>query len=182
MRINDWQDVLNDIVTTNVEPDGWRAIAGDRAGGIGEDMYLGHPGVGVFHLKTYAKNPFEVHGVGTRVARSIDDDLDPLFPDKGVGHFGIQSPPDDEDDAKEKATKLGSVLETHADAPTTPDALFEDVMDAVDSPAYGAMDYDQYSRSEGLDTLSDEYEEAERLLNNELDDLVAEDEINRGVR
>jgi flagellar capping protein FliD len=32
--------------------------------------------VGAFQLKTYAKNPFQVEGVGAQVARSIDDELE----------------------------------------------------------------------------------------------------------
>ena len=179
MRVRDWQDILEDVVESNADAGQWRAVGGDRASGIGEDLYLGHPGAGVFQLKTYAKNPFEVRGVGSRVARRIDDELDPLFPEEGTGAFGVQRPAEDEADAEEKAGKLESVLEAHADAPTTPDALFEDVMDAVDSPAYGPMEFDQYDRPEAMDDLADTFEEAEELLEAEFDDVV-EDDVERG--
>ena len=179
MRVRDWQDILEDVVDSNAEAGQWRAVGGDRARGIGEDLYLGHPGVGVFQLKTYAKNPFEVQGVGSRVARKIDDDLDPLFPERGAGGFGVQQPVEDEDDAEAKRKNLKAVLETHADAPTTPDALFEDVMDAVDSPAYGPMEFDQHDRPERMDDLADTFEEAEELLEAEFDDVVDED-VERG--
>lgn len=182
MNVRNWQDILSDVVESGADAGDWRAVAGNRSSGIGEDMYLGHPSAGVFQLKTYAKNPFEVRGVGTRVARRIDDDLDPLFPDEGAGRFGVQSPVENEDEAKEAAQDLESVLEAHADAPTTPDDLFEDVMGALDSPAYGPMDHDNYGRPDGLDDLSGEFEEAERLLNAELDDLVDADETNRGFQ
>ncbi|PSP51209.1 hypothetical protein BRC67_07875, partial [Halobacteriales archaeon QH_3_68_24] len=152
MRVRDWQDIIADVVESDAEPDGWRAVGGDRAGGIGEDLYVGHPAVGVFQLKTYARNPFVVEGVGTEVARHIDDDLDPLFPEQGeTGMFGVQQPPEDEDEAERTASRLEEVLRTHADAPTTPDALFEDVMDVLDSPAYGPMAFDQHDRPEALD-------------------------------
>lgn len=123
-----------------------------------------------------------MRGVGTQIARRIDDDLDPLFPDKEAGRFGVQSPVEDEREAKATATRLESVLETHADAPTTPNDLFEDVMGALDSPAYGPIEHDDYGRPEGLNDLSVTFEEAERLLNTELDDLVEADETNRGFQ
>jgi len=176
MRVRDWQDILEDVVESDADAGGWRAVAGDRRGGVGEDMYVGHPSVGVFQLKTFAKNPYEVEGVGSRVARRIDDELDPLFPegDDG-GRFGVNRGVEDTDEAKERAKRLEAVLETHADAPTTGDALFEDVMDALDSPAFGPMEYDMYDRPDGLDELSETFEEAEELLSSELDDLVEED-------
>jgi hypothetical protein len=181
MRVRDWQDIMDDVVESDAEPDGWRAVGGDRANGIGEDLYIGHPGVGVFQLKTYAKNPFEVQGVGSRVARRIDDDLDPLFPreDDARGHFGVQQPPEDEAEAKRAVKDIETVVETHADAPTSPRALFEDVMDAVDSPAYGPMEFDHHDRPDPMDDLTDTFDEAERLLDAEFEDIVDED-VERG--
>ncbi|MEF8776220.1 MAG: hypothetical protein V5A43_06925 [Haloarculaceae archaeon] len=181
MRIRDWQDILEDVVESDADPAGWRAVGGDRANGIGEDLFVGHPSAGVFHLKTYAKNPFEVQGVGTEVARRIDEDLDPLFPGQGEseGLFGVQEPVEDEDRAREVGTRLETVLETHAEAPTTPEALFEDVMDALDSPAYGPMEFEQRGRPPGLEDLADTFEESESLLEAEFEDIVDED-VTRG--
>jgi hypothetical protein len=181
MRVRDWDDIMEDVVESNADPDGWRGIGGDRANGIGEDLYIGHPGVGVFQLKTYAKNPYEVQGVGARVARSIDDELDPLFPDKddATGLFGVQQPPESEDDAEDTVKDLKTVVETHADAPTSPDALFEDIMDAMDSPAYGPMDFDDYDRPDEMGELTDTFEEAEDLLDAEFEDVIEED-VDRG--
>lgn len=180
MRVRDWQDILEDVVESSANPAEWQAVAGDRRGGVGEDMFLGHPSVGVFQLKTFAKNPFEVKGVGSQVARKIDDELDPLFPsDDSTGRFGVNQGIEDEDEAKARAKELETVIETHAEAPTTGDALFEDVMDALDSPAFGPMEYDMYDRPDELDDLSDTFEEAEELLSTELDDLVEAD-VGRG--
>jgi len=181
MRVRDWQDIMDDVVESDVDPDGWRAVGGDRAGGIGEDLFVGHPGVGVFQLKTYAKNPFEVQGVGARVARRIDDELDPLFPGEGdaPGHFGVQQPPQDEDEAERKVRNLQTVVETHAEAPTSPEALFDDIMDALDSPAYGPMEFDRTGRPEPVGELTDTFEEAEELLDAEFEDVIDED-VRRG--
>jgi hypothetical protein len=183
MRVRDWDDILGDVVESDADPAGWRAVGGDRRGGIGEDLYLAHPAVGTFQLKTYARNPYQVEGVGTRVARSVDDELDPLFPardsEDASGIFGVQQSVDDEETAREQAKRLQTVVETHADAPTTPRAMLEDVMDAVDSPAYGPMAFDQYDRPDRIDQLAETFEEAEELLNAEFDDVVDEN-VERG--
>jgi hypothetical protein len=183
MRVRDWDDILRDVVESDADPAGWRAVGGDRRNGIGEDLYLAHPAVGTFQLKTYAKNPRRVDGVGARVARRLDDELEELFPardsEDAGGLFGVQQPVEDEETAREQAKQLETVLEAHADAPTTPDALLEDVMDAVDSPAYGPMAFDQYDRPDRIDRLADTFEEAEELLTTEFEDIVEED-VERG--
>ncbi len=181
MQVRDWQDILADVVESDADPAGWRAVGGDRSGGIGEDLFIGHPEAGVFQLKTYARNPFQVEGVGSRVARRIDEDIDPLFPtgDAGPGLFGVQQPVADESEAETKAKRVGAVVETHADAPTSPQAFFQDVMDALDSPAYGPMDFDQRGRPDRLDELSGTFEEAESLLDAEFEDVIDED-VERG--
>jgi hypothetical protein len=183
MRVRDWQDIVSDVVDSGADPDGWRAVAGDREGGVGEDMYLGHPGAGVFLLKTYTKNPFEVKGVGTQVARSLDDEIGSYFPDReSGGRFGVQQPLEDEDEAEEKARRLEQTLKAHSDAPTTPDDLFTDVMDALDSPAHGPIEYENRDRPAGLEDMSSTFEEAEDVLDAELDDIVHEDDVGRGFQ
>jgi len=179
MRVRDWQDILEDVVENDSDPDQWRAVGGDRQSGIGEDLFLAHPANGVYQLKTYAKNPYEVQGVGAQVARRIDDEIEPLFPDEGSGLFGVQQPIEDEDEAERKARHLETVLEAHAEAPTTPEALFEDVMDTLDSPAYGPMEFDTYDRPDPMADLTDTFEEAEQLLDAELEDLIDEN-VTRG--
>ena len=183
MRVREWDDIVREVVESKAEPDDWRAVGGDRADGLGEDIYLGHPGVGVFQLKTYAKNPHDVRGVGTQVARSIDDEIGHYLPaDDGAGRFAVQTPPESEDEAEETASALEEVVKAHAEAPTTPGDLFDDVMDTLDSPAFGPMEYEMTDRPGGLDELSTTFEEAEDVLNTELDDLIDEDRVGKGFR
>jgi len=180
MKVRDWDDVVAEVVESNADPSGWRAVAGDRSRGLGEDLYLGHPRAGVFLLKTYAKNPFEVRGVGTRVARSLDDEIGAYLPQENDARFAIRSAPEDAERAKDRARRFTETVRAHADAPTTPDDLFADVMEAIESPAFGPMEYDSTTRPARLDGLSDSFEEAESVLNAELDDLIDADEVGRG--
>jgi len=184
MRVRDWQDILEDVADDSVESEGWRAIAGQRRGGVGEDLYLGHPRSGVYQLKTYAKNPYEVKGVGSRVARKIDDELDDLLPDAddAEGRFAVNQAPESEDVAEERAKRLQETVRVHAEAPTTPEDFFDDLMDAMESPAFGPMEFELADRPERLDELGDTFEEAEELLGAELDDLIEDDEVGRGFQ
>ena len=183
MRVREWQDILDDVSEGTVDPDGWRAVAGQRRDGVGEDLYLGHPGVGVYHLKTYAKNPYDVRGVGTKVARSLDDDIAAHFPTEDrPRRFAVQSPPENEDEAESTARRLAETVRVHAEAPTTPEDFFEDVMEAVDSPAYGPMSFDLADRPDPLDSLSETFAEAEELLDAELEDLIERDGVGRGFQ
>jgi len=80
------------------------------------------------------------------------------------------------------ARNVRETVKAHADAPTEPEHLFEDLMEAVESPAFGPMAYDLAGRPEPLDDLADEFEDAEELLSAELDDLVTEDGVDRGFQ
>jgi hypothetical protein len=183
MRVRAWQDILEDVSDGSGDPDGWRAIAGRRRDGVGEDLYLGHPSSGVYHLKTYAKNPYDVRGVGAKVARKIDGDVEPQLPTSDrPERFALQSAPEDEDEAESKARRLAETVRVHAEAPTSPDDFFEDVMDAIDSPAHGPMTVDLADRPDELDALAETFDEAERLLDAELDDLVERDGVDRGFQ
>jgi hypothetical protein len=181
MRVRDWKDILAEVSSESTDPSGWRAVAGQRREGVGEDLYFGHPSRGVYHLKTYAKNPYELKGVGAQVARKVDGDIDPLLPsNEDQGRFAVQQPPEDEEHAKTMGTRLQETLRVHSEAPTSPEDFFEDLMEAIESPAFGPMEYELDDRPDRLDSLASTFEEAEELLDAELEDLIDDDEIGRG--
>lgn len=181
MRVRDWQDLVEDVVESDVEPTEWRAVAGDRNGGLGEDLYLGHPAMGVYQLKTFAKNPFDVQGVGARIDRTVDDDLAALLPGEDApARFAVNDAPEDADEAEEVGRRVEEVVRTHADAPTTGEALFDDVMEAMDAPAFGPMEYDQFDRPDALDDLSTTFADAEAALEAEFEEVVADAGVERG--
>ena len=185
MRVKNWQDILSEVIESNRDPGGWRAVAGQRDSGVGEDLYLGHPGGGVYQLKTYAKNPAELRGVGTQVARKVDEDLAPLFPqreEEDPGRFAVQQAPESEQEAESMASRLEETITAHADADTDSEAFFSDVMDAVDSPAFGPMEYEMSERPDRLEALSDTFEDANSVLDSELEELIDDDNVGRGFQ
>jgi hypothetical protein len=80
------------------------------------------------------------------------------------------------------ATRLEEAVKVHAEAPTDPDDFFTDVMDALDSPAFGPMEYEFDGRPDRLDDLTSEFADADELLSKDLDQLVEEDGVGRGFQ
>ncbi len=182
MRIRDWRDVLEDVSEADADPDDWRAVVGNRRGGLGEDFYLAHPTVGIFQLKTFAKNPFDVRGVGTRVATSFDDDVREAFPTgEDPRRFAINQAPTDQDEATERARSVSAILEAHQTAPTAPADLFADLMEAVESPAHGPLALSPDGRPDALDRLQSTFDEPNSVLDDELEDLIDRSGVGRSI-
>lgn len=55
-------------------------------------------------------------------------------------------------------------------------------MNAIESPTFGPVEYDGYGRPKSLDRLAERFEEAETVLDAELDELNATDEIDRSFQ
>ena len=180
MRVREWQDIVRDVVEADVDPERWKAVAGPRNSGLGEDLYLAHPRSGVFLLKTYTKNPFERKGVGTQVSRSYDDDIAQFIQGKENARFGVHPSPVDPEEATDRARKVQETVKAHAEAPTHPNDLFDDVMTAIDSPAFGPLSYHDQTRPGHLDNLAGLFDEADTELNSELRELIRRDEVDRG--
>ena len=172
---------MQDLISKDSDPKEWRAISGIRSGGIGEDLYLCHPGAGLYHLKTYAKNPFEVQGVGAQLAHKIDDGIGDQFPRGVDGRFAIHRPVVEEMEVKRVTQRVEETLKAHVDAPTNSLDLFEDMMGAIGSPAYGPLDYrGMGKRPESLDILAKEFHDVNKSLEKKLDAMLKDDEIERG--
>lgn len=182
MRVRDWQEILGEVSETTADPDDWRAVVGNRRGGLGEDLFLAHPGMGVYQLKTFAKNPFDVRGVGTRVATSMDDDLAAHFPDlNDPVRFAINRPPDDPNEAAERAKSVEATVDAHRTAPTTPEDLFTDLMDALESPAHGPLELSEGDRPPGLEGLQETFQEPDSILEDELEELIDRTGVGHGI-
>lgn len=82
-------DILNDIIKDSKKyPKGWKASFGRDNKLHSNDYYIFNPNIGIYLLKEYQKNPFEVKGIGTKIARNIDDEIDEKFK-RNLGDFGI---------------------------------------------------------------------------------------------
>ena len=89
MKNKSRNEILNDIIKDSKKfPDGWNAAFGKDKKLFSFDYYIFNPNVGIYLLKEYQKNPFQVNGIGTKIARRIDDDIEEEI-NKKSGDFGI---------------------------------------------------------------------------------------------
>lgn len=89
MKIKQRNDILRDIIHDGKKhPKGWNAAFGKDTSSFSHDCYIFHPNIGIYLLKEYTKNPFEVKGVGSKLARHIDEDIEEQMRKKS-GDFGI---------------------------------------------------------------------------------------------
>jgi len=89
VNIKQRDDILKDIIRDGKKhPNGWNAAFGKDSSSFSHDCYIFHPNIGIYLLKEYTKNPYEVKGVGSKLARHIDDDIEEQMRKKS-GDFGI---------------------------------------------------------------------------------------------
>jgi len=89
VKIKPRNEVLGDIIRdAKHHPKGWNAAFGKDDSLFSHDCYIFHPNIGIYLLKEYTKNPFEVKGVGSKLARHIDEDITEQITKKS-SDFGI---------------------------------------------------------------------------------------------
>lgn len=89
MKIKTRQETLMDIIKdAKKQPKEWKAVFGRDKDLFSRDTYILNNKIGVYLLKEYQKNPFEVRGLGSKIARRIDDDVENEIT-KYAGDFGI---------------------------------------------------------------------------------------------
>jgi hypothetical protein len=82
-------EILDDIIRdAKKHPQGWKAVYGNNAAQLSQDYYLFHPSSGIYLIKEYHKNPFVIRGLGGKIARKIDDDIEAHLTSSS-GKFGI---------------------------------------------------------------------------------------------
>ncbi len=89
MNIKSRDEILQEIIgKAKTHPKGWNATFGINPVDSSMDTYLFHPKTGIYLLKEYEKNPYVKKGVGAKIARNLDDDIQCNL-EKNTGDFGI---------------------------------------------------------------------------------------------
>jgi len=89
VKIKSRNEVLNDVIRDGKKhPKGWKAVFGEDKTRFSRDYYLLNRDTGIYFLKEYNKNPFEVKGIGGKIARRVDDEIETEISKKS-GDFGI---------------------------------------------------------------------------------------------
>jgi len=82
-------EILNDVIKDGKKhPKEWKAVFGEDKTSLSRDCYIFNPKIGIYLLKEYEKNPFEIKGLGGLVARHLDEDVQAEI-SKYAGDFGI---------------------------------------------------------------------------------------------
>jgi hypothetical protein len=88
-KIKTRREILYDIVNdARKHPKGWKAIFGMDRESLSKDYYIFNSETGIYLLKEYQKNPFEVIGIGGKIARNVDEEIENEISKFG-GDFGI---------------------------------------------------------------------------------------------
>lgn len=89
MKIKLRNEILNDVIRDGKKhPKEWKAVFGMDEITLSRDCYIFNPKIGIYLLKEYEKNPFEIKGLGGLVARHLDEDIQAEI-SKYAGDFGI---------------------------------------------------------------------------------------------
>jgi len=89
VKIKSRNETLNDIVRDAKKyPKEWKAVFGKDKDSLSNDYYIFNPNIGIYLLKEYQKNPFETKGIGGKIARHIDEDVEEEIT-KYASDFGI---------------------------------------------------------------------------------------------
>ena len=89
MKIKTRSDILHDVINEGKKhPKGWKAVFGRDNKLLSNDYYIYHPKTGIYLLKEYEKNPYEIKGIGSQITRYVDEDIDAEI-SKYAGDFGI---------------------------------------------------------------------------------------------
>jgi len=89
LKIKSRTEILNDVIKDGKKyPKNWQAVFGKDNKRLSRDYYIINPNIGIYLLKEYEKNPFEIKGLGGKIARNIDEEIEAEI-SKNAGDFGI---------------------------------------------------------------------------------------------
>jgi hypothetical protein len=89
VKVKPRDEVLNDVIRDGKKhPKDWKAVFGKDNKRLSSDYYIFNPDIGIYLLKEYEKNPFVVKGIGGKIARYVDEEIEAKVA-KYASDFGI---------------------------------------------------------------------------------------------
>ena len=89
LEIKSRNKVLSDVIRDGEKhPKGWKAVFGKDNERLYRDFYVFNPEIGIYVIKEYNKNPYEIKGIGGKIARNVDEEIDREI-SQHAGDFGI---------------------------------------------------------------------------------------------
>jgi hypothetical protein len=89
LKIKTRHEVLNDIILeAKKHPSDWMAVFGKDKRLLSDDYYILNPSTGIYIIKEYQRNPFDIKGLGGKITTNINDEIEGILHKKS-GEFGI---------------------------------------------------------------------------------------------
>jgi len=77
VKIKKRNEILNDVIRDGKKyPKDWKAVFGKDDKNLSRDYYIFNPNTGIYLLKEYEKNPYEIKGIGGKIARHVDEHIE----------------------------------------------------------------------------------------------------------
>ena len=146
------------------KPTGWKAAMGVNPLQHSQDYYVFHPNIGLYVIKEFEKNPFVRQGVGSKVSRRIDDDIEDIFV-HNKGKFGIVQ------------GDMKKVLH-HLERGHKPTELFQAAMDGKDMGIRIPLRGNATSEKPVFSKIHEAMGEKRKKLDAAYDELITEEQVN----
>jgi len=89
LKLKKRNEILNDVIKDGKKhPKDWKAVFGKDKKNMSRDYYIFNPEIGIYLLKEYEKNPYEIKGLGSKITRHVDEHIEAEI-SKYSGDFGI---------------------------------------------------------------------------------------------
>jgi hypothetical protein len=164
VKIKPRNDILKDIIRdAKKHPKGWSAAFGQDTNLFSHDCYIFHPDIGIYLLKEYNKNPFEIKGMGSKLARQIDDDIEEQITRKS-GDFGII-----QGDIQKILTNINKGI--------PPQQIFTSAINGEDLGITIPVQGHVSTSKDTFHNLKNTFSSHQKKLENSFEKLVSEDEI-----
>lgn len=89
MKVKNRDEILRDVIRDGKKhPNDWKAVFGKDNKSLSNDYYIFNSNIGIYLLKEYEKNPYDIRGLGGKIARHVDENFEAKI-SKYAGDFGI---------------------------------------------------------------------------------------------
>ena len=164
VQIKSRNDTLTDIIRDSKKhPKGWIATFGKDSLLLSNDYYIANPKVGVYLLKEHQKNPFQIKGFGTKIARKLDEDIEEQI-HKKTGDFGII-----QGDIKKIIRNIDKGIQ--------PQKIFEEGMKGNDLGIKIPIKGKASSSKDSFTAMKQNYSSHQKKLNKKFEEMMSEDGI-----
>jgi len=164
VQIKSRNEILNDIIKDSKKhPKGWKAAIGKDQRTLSNDCYIFNPNVGVYLMKEYQKTPYQIKGIGSKIARNIDDDIEKKTQQKS-SDFGII-----QGDINKIITNINKGIH--------PQKIFSEGLKGNDLGIQIPLKGKASSSKDSFSYIKQSYESKQKKLNSKFEKMMNEDDM-----